>query len=373
PLYFPESKRPAYLDEAAAFDPYSLDLPEDCETLSKHLLALLGSPNICSREWVWRQYDHTVQASTALAPGADAAVLRVGLPGRSPVSDRGIAMTTDCNGRYCWLDPFMGARIAVAESVRNLACVGATPAALTDCLNFGNPEKPEVFYAFERAIDGMSEACKFFGVPVVSGNVSFYNESFGNAIYPTPTVGMVAVMDDYRKFATPGFKSAGDTVVLVGETEDELGGSEYLNVAFRKAAGACPACDLDLERDTSDVIRQAVADGLLASAHDVSEGGAAVALAECAIAGGLGVKVAFDDGLPAVASLFSEPQARLIVSVENLQMQEMIKRLIAANVPYSVIGEVVAASKGIQIEGKVALSLEVAASAYSKGLELYVD
>ncbi|MDR2715191.1 MAG: phosphoribosylformylglycinamidine synthase subunit PurL [Coriobacteriaceae bacterium] len=370
PLYHPESRRPAYLDKAAAFDPYTLGLPEDgdCEAFSAQLLTLLASPNICSREWVWRQYDHQVQASTALLPGADAAVVRIGAPGRGEVSGRGIAMTCDCNGRYCWGDPYTGAQIAVAESVRNLACVGAAPAALTDCLNFGNPEKPEVFYTFERAVDGMSEACALFGIPVISGNVSFYNESFGNAIYPTPAVATVGVMEDYTRHATPAFKNAGDTVFLVGETDDELGGSEYLGALYGEARGGCPACDLELERDTSALVRQMVADGIAASAHDISEGGAAVALAECAVAGGLGLRAVLDDGLPDVASLFAETQARFILSVDNLNAQETIQRLVAARVPYSVIGEVVPAEAGIAIEGKIAISLADATQAFNTPL-----
>ena len=370
PLYFPESQRPLYLDEVAAFDPNSLDLPKDCETLSAHLLELLASPNLCSREWVWRQYDHQVQASTALLPGSDAAVVRIGAPGRGEISDRGIAMTTDCNGRYCWLNPYTGAQIAVAESVRNLACAGAVPAGVTDCLNFGNPEKPEVFYTFERAIDGMSEACKYFEVPVISGNVSFYNESFGNAIFPTPAVAMVGVMDDYRKYATRAFKNAGDTILLIGESDDELGGSEYLNVIFDTVKGACPACDLELERDTSAWVRQAVTGGLLASVMDVSGGGAAVALAKCAIAGNFGAKVALDDGLSAAASLFGETQARFMVSVNNQNAQEVIASLIEAELPYSIIGEVISADQGIQIEDKISVSLEAAADAFNNGLEV---
>ncbi len=369
PLYHPESERPAYLDEVAAFDPHTLGLPEDPEMLSGHLLQLLASPNICSREWVWRQYDHQVQNSTAVLPGADAAVVRIGAPGRGPISQHGVAMTTDCNGHYCWLDPYTGAQIAVAESVRNLACVGAAPAAVTDCLNFGNPEKPEVFYTFERAIDGMSEACRFFDAPVISGNVSFYNESFGNAIYPTPAVGMVGVMEDYTKYATPGFKQVGDTVLLIGETADELGGSEYAKVLFDELRGACPACDLELERDTSAVVRQAVVDGLLASAHDVSDGGAATALAECAIAGGLGIHAAFDDELHPAASLFAESQARFIVSATEGNTQELIDRLVAAEVPYSVIGEVVSADAGIEVEGKIRVGLEEATQAFKNGLQ----
>lgn len=369
PMYTPDSVRPAYLDEVATFDPQTLGLPTDEADLSEQLLKLLASPNICSREWVWRQYDHQVQVSTALLPGADAAIMRVGMPGRDEVSDRGIAMTTDCNGRYCWLDPYVGAKIAVAESVRNLACVGAKPAAATDCLNFGNPEKPEVFYTFKRAIDGMSEACVFFDAPVISGNVSFYNESFGNAIYPTPVMGMVGIMDDYRTYATPSFKHEGDTIVLIGETADDLGGSEYLSVFYGERRGTCPACDLELERDTSDLVRQVVRDGVLASAHDVSEGGVAVALAECCIAGGLGANVVLDDGLTAVSSLFSETQARFIVSVKNTQARDLIERLVAAQVPYAIVGEVTSADQGITIGEKVRVSLEDATNAFRGGLE----
>lgn len=369
PVYHPESRKPAYLDEVTAFDPHSIDFPEDEVHLSEQLLELLASPNICSREWVWRQYDHQVQNSTALLPGADAAVVRIGAPGRGLVSERGIAMTTDCNGHYCWLDPYTGAQIAVAESVRNLACAGASPAAVTDCLNFGNPEKPEVFYTFEKAIDGMSEACRFFETPVVSGNVSFYNESFGNAIYPTPAVGMVGVMSDYRMYATQAFKKVGDTIFLIGETADELGGSAYLQALYNEDRGRCPLCDLELERDTSDFVRQAVQESLLESAHDISDGGAAVALAECCIAGELGACVALDDGLTAAVSLFSETQARFIISVSSLNVQKIIEMLAESQVPYSIIGEVVTAQEGISIEDKIALSLDDATAAFSGGLE----
>ncbi|MEG1253666.1 MAG: AIR synthase-related protein, partial [Raoultibacter sp.] len=202
------------------------------------------------------------------------------------------------------------------------------------------------------------------------GNVSFYNESFGSAIYPTPAIGTVGVMEDYTKYATPAFKHEGDTIFLIGETADELGGSEYIHVFYDENRGACPACDLELERDTSALVRDAVRDGVLASAHDISEGGAAVALAECCIAGALGAAVAFDDDLPAVASLFAETQARFIVSVENLQAQHLIERLIAAEVPYAVIGEVVSAAEGITIEDKIQVSLDEASSAHRDGLEI---
>lgn len=267
------------------------------------------------------------------------------------------------------MDPFVGAQIAVAEGVRNLACVGATPAALTDCLNFGSPEKPEVFYTFERAIDGVSEAARYFETPVISGNVSFYNESFGTAIYPTPTLGMVGVMDDFKTYATPAFKKSGDTIFLIGETADELGGSQYLSVLFDEKRGTCPVCDLELERDTSALVRKAVVDNLLASAHDISEGGIAVALAECCIAGNTGAYIVLDDDLSAASSLFSETQARFVLSVDNTHAAELIARLIEAKLPYSVVGEVREAEEGIEIEGKIKVSLAEASKAYKGGLE----
>jgi phosphoribosylformylglycinamidine synthase len=298
--------------------------------------------------------------NTVVLPGADAAVLRIGDTGRGEMSSRGIAASTDCNGRYCYLDPFVGAQIALAEGARNLACVGAAPAAITDCLNFGNPDKPEVFWTFHEAVVGLAEACRFFGVPVISGNVSLYNESFGHAIYPTPTIGIVGLVDDVNTVATAAFKQAGDTVILVGETADELGGSEYLKLEHGLVSGDAPELDLELERDVQAVVRTAVRSGLLQSAHDCSEGGLAVALAECCMAGGIGAEVVLDDGFGApnavadlsavvdpsavaalapVAALFSETQSRILVSVADADIERFIDSLIAADVPYSVIGQ----------------------------------
>lgn len=371
PLYDPAQERPAYLDEVRAFDPHTLDLPDTREELSKTLLDLLGSANICSRRWIWEQYDHQVQASTVVLPGADAAVIRIGDPGRGEVSNRAIAASTDCNGRYCYLDPYKGAQIAFAESARNLACVGAQPAAITDCLNFGNPEKPEVFYTFHKAVRGLSDACRQFGVPVISGNVSFYNESFGNAIFPTPVVGIVGIIEDVEKIATPGFKNEGDTIMLIGETADELGGTEYLNVIHGLTTGAIPDIDLELEADVQRFVRDAVRAGLLANAHDCSEGGAAVALAECCIAGGKGAQVVFDDDLIACASLFSETQSRILVSASNTDMPDLLALIQRYDIPYSVIGEV--GGERIIIDDKVDVSLADASEVFCTSLETKVS
>jgi phosphoribosylformylglycinamidine synthase len=370
PEYDPPLARPAYLDEVQGFDSMTLAHPNSLRELNATFLTLLASPNIASRAWIWRQYDHQVMNNTVVLPGADAAVLRIGDTGRGEMSTRGIAASTDCNGRYCYLDPYVGAQIALAEGARNLACVGAEPAAITDCLNFGNPEKPEVFWTFHEAVRGLADACEHYHIPVISGNVSFYNESFGQAIYPTPTIGIVGVVEDVSVVATAAFKQAGDTIILVGETDDELGGSEYLKVAHGLVAGRPPALDLELEGDVQRVVRTAVRRGLLASAHDCSEGGIAVALAESCIAGGVGAVVALDDGLVPASSLFSETQSRILVSLSEGKVPAFLELLAEAQVPYSVIGEV--GGTALEVEGKLALSLEEIADVYNSSLERQV-
>ena len=364
PIYDPAMERPAYLDEVQAFDPMSLDLPADETTLSEVLLGLLSSPNICSRRWIWEQYDHQVILNTVVLPGGDAAVLRIGDEGR------GIAVSSDCNGRYCYLDPYVGAQIALAEASRNVACTGANPAAITDCLNFGNPEKPEVFYTFHEAIRGLSDACKAWGIPVISGNVSFYNESFGSPIYPTPTVGLVGVMDDVTKHTTVAFKNEGDVIVLVGESLEELGGSEYLKIEHGLVSGPPPSLDLELEADVQAVVRDSIVAGLVRSAHDCSEGGVAVTLAECCLAGGLGADVHLHDELHPVASLFGETQSRIVVSVSEGDADAFVAALLEREVPYSVIGTV--GGDRLTICERLDLSLDDLCEAFEPTLERLV-
>lgn len=366
PIYDPPMERPAYLDELHAFDPATLVHPESVAELTEALLRVLGSPNVCSRHWIWEQYDHQVMVNTRVLPGGDAAVLRIGDTGRGEVTGRGIAVSSDCNGRYCYLDPYVGAQIALAEAARNVACVGGEPAAITDCLNFGSPEKPEVFWTFHESIRGMSDACKEWGIPVISGNVSFYNESFGQPIYPTPTVGLVGLVDDIAAVATVAFKDAGDVVVLVGETYDELGGSEYLKVVHEKVAGRPPALDLELERDVQAAVREAVRRGIAKSAHDCSEGGLAVALAECAIAGRVGCSVYLDDELPGVSSLFSESQSRVVLTVAEPDMDALLEILSRDEVPYSVLGTV--GGKRLAIGDKVDIDLDTISLVYERTL-----
>jgi phosphoribosylformylglycinamidine synthase len=334
PEYDPAMTRPAYLDVVHAADLHDLRHPIGVEPLTMMLESLLASPNICSRRWIWEQYDHQVMLDTVVLPGGDAAVLRV------KGTDRAIAATSDCNGRYCYLDPYTGAQIAFAEAARNLACVGARPAAITDCLNFGNPEKPEVYWTFYEAVRGLSDACTAFEVPVISGNVSFYNESFGEPIYPTPTVGMVGVLEDVTKHTTSGFRQAADVVFLLGETWADLGGSEYLKIAFEKVEGRPPALDLVVEQALHEAVLQAIELGLLQSAHDCSEGGLGVTLAESCIAGGVGAQLRLPAGLPPAVALFSESQSRVVVSVDPVDAEALEQSCSAMGVPFVRLGTV---------------------------------
>jgi phosphoribosylformylglycinamidine synthase len=340
PVYDPAKERPAYLDEVQSFDPLALAHPADREGLTRAFLDVLASPNICSRHWIWEQYDHQVMVNTVVLPGGDAAVLRIGDTGRGATTGRGISVSTDCNGRYCYLDPYVGAQIAFAEAARNVACTGARPAAITDCLNFGNPEKPEVYWTFFESVRGLADACTAFGVPVISGNVSFYNESFGQAIYPTPTVGLVGLLDDVTARVTMDFKADGDLIVLLGATKPELGGSEYLKVVHGKVAGRPPALDLVSERLLHELLLTVIDAGIVHSAHDCSEGGLAVALAECCIAGGRGALLHLGDEMPPAVALFSESQSRVVVTVPEHAFEGLKTAAAAHATKCTLLGEV---------------------------------
>jgi phosphoribosylformylglycinamidine synthase II len=306
-------------------------LPDD---YGKELLALLASPTIADKRWIFRQYDHMVLTNTVFLPGADAAVLR--LKGTS----KGLAITLDGNGFYARLDPRAGGMIAVAEACRNLACVGARPVGVTNCLNFGNPEKPEVMGQFKAVVEGMSEACRAFEIPVTGGNVSFYNDTEGVSIHPTPVLGVVGLIADIRKAVSPGFKRDGDKVVLLGTTEEELGGSEYLKTRFGITAGRPPAIDLAREKAVHDICLEAAEAGLLESAHDLSEGGFGVAVAEGAIhsPAGIGCELELRDDLRADALLFGETQSRILVTVKPAKLQKLRALAEAKNVAATVIG-----------------------------------
>ncbi len=340
PEYDPPAERPAYLDEVQAFDVRAVDFGSPAWEPRSLLFSLLASPNICSRRWIWEQYDHQVMLNTMVLPGSDAAVLRIGEPGRGEVTTRGIAVSSDCNGRYCYLEPYLGAQIAFAEAARNVACAGGRPAAITDCLNFGNPEKPEVFWTFREAVRGLADACRVFGVPVISGNVSFYNESFGQPIYPTPTVGLVGLVGNIDRVATASFKDEGDVIVLIGETRFDLGGSEALKLAEGVVAGLPPTLDLQRERDVHETVIELTEMGLLKSAHDCSEGGLAIALAESCVTGGIGARVRLAGSMRPVAELFSESQSRIVVSCAPENVMIVTALADRHRVPFALLGTV---------------------------------
>ncbi|HEY8468892.1 MAG TPA: phosphoribosylformylglycinamidine synthase subunit PurL [Longimicrobiales bacterium] len=337
PVYVREGVESEDVQRLRAFDPLELEPSRAIENPSAVLLRLLASPNIASKRWVHEQYDTTVRSSTVIAPGGDAGVLRV------RGTRKGIAATVDCNGRYVFLNPRRGAMIAVAEAARNLVCVGARPRAVTDNLNFGNPLKPEVYHQMREAIAGIAEACRAFETPVVSGNVSLYNESPSGAIYPTPVIGMVGVLDDVERHVRAGFREPGDAIVLLGRNTAELGGSEYLKLIHGLVAGDAPAVDLAAEKALQEAVLELAGAGLLRSAHDCAEGGLVVCLAESALADPerpLGVDVVLEDDLPPAALLFGEAQGRVVVSCAPADVPRVIEVAERHGVPAARIGTV---------------------------------
>ena len=307
PVYHKPSEEPAYIRE---FREMKTEVPA-VEDYTKALLALLAQPTIASKEWVYDQYDYMVRTNTIVAPGSDAAVVRI------RGTKKALAMTTDCNSRYLYLDPETGGKIAVAEAARNIVCSEAEPLAITDCLNFGNPEKPEIFWQLEKAADGMSEGCRVLSTPVIGGNVSLYNETNGEAIYPTPVVGMVGLVHDTKHITTQSFKKAGDLIYIIGEAAPEFGGSElqkWMNGG--RIFGQSPKIDLEVEKERQKTLLQSIQEGLVESAHDISEGGLGVALAEGLFtAEGLGLDVEVAGEI--VTALFAETQSRFVVSVDE--------------------------------------------------------
>jgi len=347
------TKKPEYLKEV---DHVNLGLISEPERGEEILKKLLSSPNIASKHWVYEQYDHMVRLNTLGLPGSDAAVLRV------KGSQKALALSVDCNSRYCYLDPFQGAQIAVAECVRNIACSGGDPIGLTNCLNFGNPENPEIMWQFEQAVSGMGEACKFFDIPVVSGNVSLYNETSGEAIYPTPTVAVVGLLEDRSFHTTQWFKEDGDLVALIGLTMEEFGGSEYLKIMCDRVEGKPPHLDLRLAQSVNKLCLELIREKILASAHDCSEGGLAVALAESCMSNPLAAKGAtldIDSTVRNDAFLFGESQSRILISFSAKNRLVVEAKAKAMEVPFAIIGKVGGDSLIVDINGKEFIREEV--------------
>jgi phosphoribosylformylglycinamidine synthase subunit PurL len=338
--------------------------PIESADLSSDLLKLLASGNIASKNWVFRQYDHMVRTNTAILPGADAAVVRI------KETRRALAMTLDGNGRYCAANPREGTKLIVAEAARNVVCVGARPIAITNCLNFASPERPEVMWSFSEVIDGMAEACRAFETPVVSGNVSFYNETEGRGILPTPVIGMVGLIEDVRRVVSPGFKKSGDVIALLGTTQDDLAMSEYavsiagVTTGEIVSCGKVPQLDLEREMAVQKACLEAAEAGLLLSAHDCADGGLAITLAESCFSSlgrdGIGADVELKGEIGPTALLFSESPSRIVISFDAADahtVQEIAER---NNAPFALIGRVGGTRLTIDLNGQEAVAIDVA-------------
>jgi phosphoribosylformylglycinamidine synthase II len=356
PVYNRPTARPAYLDEVQRFDPATMPAvaPKDA------LLALLRSPTVASKRWVYRQYDHMVRTNTIVLAGMGAGVVRI------KGTSRALAMSVDGNGRYCYLDPRHGAMLAVAEASRNVACAGATPIGATNCLNFGNPQRPEIMWQLVEAIEGIGEACRALNVPITGGNVSLYNETNGEGIYPTPILGVVGVLDDASRVVARAFRGDGDDIVLLGESFGELGGSEYLKVLHHMVRGVPPALDLERERRLIALLGTAASAGILRSAHDCSDGGLAVTLAECAFdTGGIGCDVNIP-GVPGhavastdIATLFGESASRVVVSAHGSDTSALLRMAADTGVPAKLIGRTGGGRIAIRVDDRAVLDVSV--------------
>ena len=367
PVYVREARKPEYLLTANKLDEQSLEMPKD---LGAILLELLGRPTIASKRFVWEQYDSMVRTNTIVSNDGDAAVVRI------KDTRRAIALKTDCNARYVYLNPYRGTQIAVAEAARNIVCVGAKPIAITNCLNFGNPYDPEVFWQFREAVRGMGDACRAFETPVTGGNVSFYNESPLGAVYPTPVIGMLGLIEDVEKVVDAKFKSPGDVIILLGENRGEIGGSEYVLVKTGKVLGEAPTLDLESEKRLQMLVCDLLQRSLIRSAHDVSEGGLAVALAECSFAeDGIGVNVRLDSSEAVRRKdflLFGESQSLVVVSAVAQFASEILAAANERKVKAGIIGEVTGDGQ-FEIQGAIRLRTAEARELYENAIARMVQ
>ncbi|MCG8606048.1 phosphoribosylformylglycinamidine synthase subunit PurL, partial [bacterium] len=360
PVYARDFRQPSYIEQARSINFEALPIPENYTMVLERLLA---SPNIASKEWVIQQYDHTVRSNTTVLPGSDAGIVRI------KGTDRGLVMKTDCNGRYVYLNPRVGAQIAVAESARNVVCSGGKPIAITNCLNFGNPYKPEIFWQFKEAVIGIGEACRALATPVTGGNVSFYNENPQGSVYPTPVIGMLGIVDNLNHATTAWFKEEGDLIVLLGENKGAIGGSEYLKVHFNQVAGDCPPIDLDFERRLQSACLQAIQKRLVKSAHDVSDGGLAVCLSECCFlnpCARIGASIAIEMATRADFILFGEDQSRIVISLDPAKLSQVQAICEQQRVPASVIGEV--GGRHLTIDGYISAPVVSLETGYRRSI-----
>jgi phosphoribosylformylglycinamidine synthase subunit PurL len=368
PIYDRPMQRPAYLDALQASVPDHLARPGDGEGLRAALLALVASPNLCDKSWITGQYDRYVMGNTALAMPDDSGVVRV-----DEQTGRGVAISTDCNSRYAKLDPFAGAQLALAEAYRNVVTAGAVPLAVSDCLNFGSPEDPGVMWQFAEATRGISQGCKALGIPVTGGNVSLYNQTADVAIHPTPLVAVLGVMDDVARRTSSGWRTPGDVIYLLGTTAEEFGGSAWTQVAHDHLGGLPPRVDLDCERRLGEILVDASRQGLLAAAHDLSEGGLAVALAEACLRDGAGARIWLDevcgrDGVDAFTVLFSESAGRAVVAVPGSDQLRFTDLCTSRGFAHVCIGVVEDEAGALDVEGQFTVPLDELRAAHTATL-----
>jgi phosphoribosylformylglycinamidine synthase II len=350
PVYRRDTKKPQYLEKTKNFDFFKLPAVNNLQEVFEKIFS---SPNIASKKWVYEQYDSMVRTNTIVGPGCDSAVIYI------KDTNKALAMKTDCNSRYVYLNPREGAKIAVAESARNIVCSGGIPLAITNCLNFGNPYKPENYWQFKEAVEGMGEACRFFDTPVTGGNVSFYNESPNAAVYPTPTIGMVGLIEKVENITTSFFKEEGNLIYVLGEDFEELGGSEYLKVIHNKVAGDSPEINLEVEKKLHDSLLGLIEKDLIESAHDVSEGGIISAIAECCIINEenpIGAEVNIPVKSREDFSLFSESQSRVIVSIQKNNKDKFESYLKNNNQVFIFLGETKGTS--LSVNNKIHISIK---------------
>jgi len=373
PVYNRPMQRPAYLDALQGNVPDDLARPADGEGLKAALLALMASPNLCDKSWITDQYDRYVMGNTALAMPDDSGVVRV-----DEETGRGVAISTDCNSRYAKLDPYAGAQLALAEAYRNVATAGAVPLAISDCLNFGSPEDPGVMWQFAEAVRGIAEGCRTLGIPVTGGNVSLYNQTGDVAIHPTPVVAVLGVMDDVARRTPSGWKASssgapGQVIYLLGTTADEFGGSAWTQVAHDHLGGLPPRVDLERERQLGEILVIASRDGLVDAAHDLSEGGLAVALAEASLRNGVGARIWLDevcerDGVDAFTLLFSESAGRAVVAVPRTEEVRFTDLCTARGFALARIGEIDVEARAIDVQGQFILPLDELRTAHTSTL-----
>ncbi|GAB6283030.1 MAG: phosphoribosylformylglycinamidine synthase subunit PurL [Ignavibacterium sp.] len=366
PVYIREVKEPSYLKNVRKFDFNKLEQPKNLE---ETFIKVFSSPNTVSKKWIYSQYDSMVRTNTVVGPGCDAAVIYI------KGTNKALAMKTDCNSKYVYLNPKEGTKIAVAESARNIVCSGGIPLAITNCLNFGNPYKPEMYWQFKQAIEGMGEACKKFDTPVTGGNVSFYNESPDSTVYPTPVIGMVGLIEDLKNITTSYFKNEEDLIYLLGEDFEEVGGSEYLKVIHNLVVGDAPKIDLEKEKKLQSLILKLINEKIINSAHDISEGGIISALTECCIINNekiIGAEVNIPIKTREDFSFFSESQSRIIVSLSKEKEKSFLEIIEELNFPFIFLGRT-KSDKYLNINDKYKFTLNYLSDIYFKTISRIME